>query len=75
MGLLAIYLRILRSACARAEPVVSACVLEKSLKMYRGYRRHMPTRGCFLVSEDVEGRVGMQNFYNIADFHGFADLI
>ena len=35
----------------------------------------MPTRGCFLESEGAEGRVGMQNFYNIADFHGFADLI
>ena len=34
MGLSAIYLRILRSACARAEPVVSACVLVKSLKMH-----------------------------------------
>ena len=40
MGLSAIYLRILRSACARAEPVVSACVLEKSLKM----RRYMTDR-------------------------------
>lgn len=40
MGLPAIYLRILRSACARAEPVVSACVLEKSLKM----RRYMADR-------------------------------
>lgn len=40
MGLSAIYLRILRSACVRAEPVVSACVLEKSLKM----RRYMTDR-------------------------------
>ena len=37
MGLPAIYLRILRSACARAEPVVSACVLEKSLEIHSKY--------------------------------------
>ena len=49
VGICLLYpLYISRSACARAEPMVSACVLEKSLKMYRGYRRHMPTRGCFL---------------------------
>ena len=36
-GLSGLYVSISRSACARAEPVVSACVLEKSLEIHRKY--------------------------------------
>ena len=68
MGLSAIYLCILRSACARAEPVVSACVLEKSLEIYSKNPGRLITAAdaiYVLAEERCVKRWGSMGMYNV----------